>query len=149
MLRRLAKSEAGYSLVEVIVSILILTAVIIPMVSMFDVGLRTTNSGGNYDTARATANAAMENVKVLPYNKVSTPAADSVVERFGPGADRACPVAVPAGFTCTVRTRFANSSLTAFQDAPQTTQMEVVVRVSRDGSSTVIRTTGLVSGSRS
>ena len=34
------KSESGYSLVEVMVSIMILAIAIIPMVGMFDLGLK-------------------------------------------------------------------------------------------------------------
>ncbi len=52
---------------EVIVSILILTAAIIPMVGMFDMGLKTATTSGNYDKARAYANERLENAKSLSY----------------------------------------------------------------------------------
>ncbi len=50
MIKRL-KDETGYSLVEVIASIIILSIAIIPMVGMFDMGLNAATSSGNYDTA--------------------------------------------------------------------------------------------------
>ncbi len=68
MSARLLKSDAGgYSLVEVMVSIVILTLAIIPMVGMFDMGLDSAVRGGNYDGARALAKKQMEVVRSLPY----------------------------------------------------------------------------------
>lgn len=150
MLVRLWKDEAGYSLVEAIVSMFILALAIIPMVGMFDTGLRSATQGGNYDTGRALANGAIENVKALPYNKNSTPAADSIVERFAPGADRACPVTVPSGYTCALRTAYANdSTLSGFSDGGGAQQfMRVTVTVTWGGGTRSISTVGLVSGSR-
>ncbi len=69
MIRRL-RDEAGYSLVEVMASILILSAAIIPMVGMFDMGLETANSGSEYDKARTLANLKLEEAKILPYAQV-------------------------------------------------------------------------------
>ncbi len=66
------KDEAGYSLVEVMVSIMILTIAIIPMVGMFDAGLRAATLGGNYDQARALAKKQMEQAQSLPYGTVKT-----------------------------------------------------------------------------
>ncbi len=145
MIKRL-ENEAGYSLVEVIVSILLLSIAIIPMVAMFDMGLKTATRGSTYDKARAVANGSMENIKATPYNRSGTAALDSVVERYAPGADHACPVSVPTGFTCAIRTRYANPTFTSFQDSPQTPQMEVVVRVGWQGEER-IRTAAVVSGS--
>ncbi|WP_166395694.1 type IV pilus modification PilV family protein [Rubrobacter marinus] len=62
------KNEAGYSLVEVMASIVILSIAIIPMVSMFDVGLKSASQGGKYDKARTLANLTLEEAKSLPYN---------------------------------------------------------------------------------
>jgi hypothetical protein len=66
------KSESGYSLVEVMASIMILTIAIIPMVGMFDMGLRTATTGSNYDKARALAQKQLENTQSLPYGTVKT-----------------------------------------------------------------------------
>lgn len=70
MLIKRIRSEAGYSLVEVIVSIMILGIAILPMVGMFDAALRSASLGGNYDTARALANKQLERAKGLPYETV-------------------------------------------------------------------------------
>ncbi len=67
MIGELLKNESGYSLTELMVAIFILTAAIIPMTSMFDVGLRAASTSSNYDKARALANEQMERAKSLPY----------------------------------------------------------------------------------
>lgn len=69
MIRRL-RHEAGYSLVEVMASIMILAIAILPMVSMFDVGLKSATQGSNYDKARALANLKLEQAKSLPFDTV-------------------------------------------------------------------------------
>lgn len=60
-------------------SIVMLSIAIIPMVAMFDTGLRTAVLGGNYDQARALANKQLERVEGLPYVTVrdSFPASGS------------------------------------------------------------------------
>lgn len=70
MIRKLLKNESGYSLVEVMASIVILTLAIVPMVGMFDMGLKTATTGSNYDKARALANLKLEQAKTLPYATV-------------------------------------------------------------------------------
>jgi prepilin-type N-terminal cleavage/methylation domain-containing protein len=77
LFRRLLNMESGYSLVEVMVSIIILTIAILPMVGMFDMGLRSATTGSNYDKARALANLKMEEAKSLPF---------ATVQRFSPPA---------------------------------------------------------------
>ena len=71
MNRRGFGEESGYSLVEVLAAIVVLTVAIIPMVGMFDAALRATGAGGDYDTARACANQKLEEAKRLPYETVS------------------------------------------------------------------------------
>jgi prepilin-type N-terminal cleavage/methylation domain-containing protein len=66
------REESGYSLVEVMVAIMILAIAIIPMVSMFDMGLQTATTASNYDKARALAKKQMENAQSLPYGTVKT-----------------------------------------------------------------------------
>ena len=66
------KSEAGYTLVEVMVSIVLLTITIIPIFSMFDSGLKSATLGSNYDKGRALANLKLEQAKNLPYDTVRT-----------------------------------------------------------------------------
>ena len=67
MFRKRLKNEAGYSLVEVMVSIIILAIAILPMVGMFDMGINSATKGGKYDKARALANLKMEEAKSLTY----------------------------------------------------------------------------------
>ena len=66
MIKRL-EQEAGYSLVEVMASIIILSLAILPMVGMFDMGLQTATKGSNYDKSRALANLNLEEAKSLPF----------------------------------------------------------------------------------
>jgi prepilin-type N-terminal cleavage/methylation domain-containing protein len=64
------KGESGYSLIEVMVSIIIMALAILPMVAMFDMGLNSTTVGSNYDKARMLANVKLEEAKNLPYDTV-------------------------------------------------------------------------------
>src|SRR5215208_4787545 len=66
------REESGYSLVEVMVSIIILTIAILPMVGMFDMGLNSATTGSKYDRARTLANTELEQSKMLPYETVRT-----------------------------------------------------------------------------
>jgi Tfp pilus assembly protein PilV len=67
MVKRIRK-ESGYSLVEVMVSIIIMTLAILPMVTMFDMGLHSTTEGSKYDKARMLANLKLEQAKNLPFD---------------------------------------------------------------------------------
>ena len=64
------ENESGYSLVEVMASIMILAVAIIPMVGMFDTGLEVANRGSEYDKARTLANQRLEAAKSLSYEQV-------------------------------------------------------------------------------
>lgn len=66
------ENESGYSLVEVLAAIVILTLAIIPMVTMFDTGLRSASTSGNYDKARTLANTQLETVKGMEYETAET-----------------------------------------------------------------------------
>jgi len=66
--RRLLKAESGYSLIEVVASMVILTIAIIPMVGMFDTGFRGATASSNYDKGRALANLKMEQAKSLSFD---------------------------------------------------------------------------------
>ena len=135
MTRRL-KNEAGYSLVEVMVAIVILTIAIIPMVGMFDMGLTTANLGSNYDKARALANTNLDKVRALSYS-------DAIVTYEpvnAPPADATRTVSCDQdGFTCTVRTTFVNDS---FIDDYPANKMRVEVTVEWEGNKRYT-TTGL------
>jgi Tfp pilus assembly protein PilV len=62
------KEEVGYSLIEVLVSIMILSLAILPMAGMFDMGLKGATAGSNYDKSRALANLKLEEAKSLPFD---------------------------------------------------------------------------------
>lgn len=110
------KEQCGYSLVEVMVSILILSIAIIPMVGMFDSGLKAASTSGNYDTARSFANTQLERAKGLPYAQVSENfplAAPSTAAMSGgsyttstPIIDTTSPHRVPSGFSYKVKKQF-------------------------------------------
>ena len=96
MFRKRLKNEAGYSLVEVMVSIIILAIAIIPLVAMFDMGLNSATAASHYDKARALANLKMEEAKSLSF---------AAVEGNFPEAGNTTPYTTvnwingPAGFT--------------------------------------------------
>jgi prepilin-type N-terminal cleavage/methylation domain-containing protein len=77
--------ESGYSLVEVMVAIVVLTVAIIPMVDMFDAAIRATNASGDYDEARTCAVQKLEQVKSLPYENVEDGLRGGVCEPSGFG----------------------------------------------------------------
>ena len=52
------------------VSIILLSIAIIPMVGMFDMGLTSATQSSNYDKARALANLKLEQAKSLPFATV-------------------------------------------------------------------------------
>ena len=70
MVCSLVKNERGYSLIEVLVSIIILALAIIPMVGMFDMGLNAATVGSQYDRGRALANLKLEQAKNLSFADV-------------------------------------------------------------------------------
>ena len=72
MLHRHLRDETGYTLVEVMASIIILTLAILPMAGMFSMGLKSATSGSNYDKSRALANLKMEEAKSLPFAEVES-----------------------------------------------------------------------------
>ena len=65
-IKRLSE-ESGYSLVEVMVSILLLAIAILPMFGMFDMGLNAATQSSHYDKARTLANLKMEEAKSMPF----------------------------------------------------------------------------------
>ena len=142
-----ANNQAGYSLVEVMVAIMILAVAIIPMVSMFDAGLNAVVLGSNYDKARAIAGKELEEIKALPF-RLDVPAGvnDSAVEFYRPvnngGTVKDCSPPIDSGFTCAVTTNYLDPNTLA-QDGTARTMMSLRVEVAwSNGSYT---TTGLTS----
>lgn len=161
MTRRL-RDEAGYSLVEVVVAILILSVAIIPMVGMFDAGLRAAVLGSNYDQARALAGKQIDVAKSRTWEDVrdnypvssSTPPLSTPPSYTGSGiwesgdlTDAAFP-----GFTYRVRKEYVVVETTSIQPSEAARRLgnmlQVTVTVSWTGGKTY-RTTALVSRSRS
>ncbi len=137
------ENESGYSLVEVMVAIMILAAAIIPMVGMFDAGLRAAVVGGNYDKARAIANEQLEEIRALPFS--GTP--NSVVEVYPPGGGpRACTGSIEASFGCKVQTTYVRlNSSSVVEDPSARVMLQVKVTVTWDGGSSSYLATGLIS----
>ena len=62
--------ESGYSLVEVMVAIVVLTVAVVPMVGMFEAAIQAADASGDYDEARTCAVQKLEQAKSLPYEAV-------------------------------------------------------------------------------
>ena len=62
--------ESGYSLVEVMVAIVVLTVAVVPMVGMFEAAIQAADASGDYDKARTCAVQKVEHMKSLPYEAV-------------------------------------------------------------------------------
>ena len=145
MFRNLLKEQSGYSLVEVMVAIMLLAIAIIPMVGMFDAGLRAAVLGGNYDKARATANEELEEIRALPFRIDGAPV-DSVVEFYPPGTTTSCTAPVDSAFGCKVLTTYVRlDSSSVVPDPNARTMLQVQVTVTWDGESKTYTTTGLIS----
>ncbi len=147
MIKRI-KDEGGHSLVEVMVAIMLLAIAIIPMVGMFDAGLRAAVLGGNYDSGRVLANKQMETAKNLSYADArdkfpvnsSTPSTATGVYESSNQTD-----ANFSGFTYKVRKAYVKLGSTGItEDASARTMMSITVTVNW-GSGNSYSTTGLVS----
>jgi prepilin-type N-terminal cleavage/methylation domain-containing protein len=124
----LTEKESGYSLVEVLAAIVILTLAIIPMVGMFDTALRVVSTSGDYGVARACAVQKLEQARSLPYETVSGGLPDGTCE--------------PSGFGFEIHEEFVNAELQAIQEDQGL--IRVSVTVSWDGGDSYA-TTGVVS----
>ena len=91
------KSTAGYSLVEVMVAIVVLTVAVVPMVGMFDAAVGAADASADYDKARTCAVQKLEHSKSLPYEDV---------EGGMPGG-----VCTPSGFGYTIATQSIGTDL--------------------------------------
>src|SRR3712207_3839724 len=89
MLAKRLREEYGYSLVEVMVSIVIMVLAILPMMAMFDMGLRTATTGSNYDKSRTLANLKLEQAKNMSFDtfrdEFPEPAGTPTAYDDGPG----------------------------------------------------------------
>ena len=152
--RRRHRDESGYSLVEVMISIIILTLAILPMMTMFDMGLQGAITNSNYDKARMLANLKLEQAKSLPFADVESnfPAAGITTPYDGaawftePGADF-------TNFQYTVEKRYmtqpptnpgSSVDLTTSGTATDLIRVAVTVRWSNGDSTNTYTTYGLV-----
>lgn len=122
------ETESGYSLVEVLAAIVILTVAIIPMVAMFDAAYRAVSASGDYDVARVCAAQKLEQARSLPYETVSGGLPDGVCEHSRLGYE--------------IHEQFVNTELRAVEGDQGLTKVTVTVRWD-DGDS--YATTGVVS----
>jgi Tfp pilus assembly protein PilV len=132
--------EAGSSLVEVSVAMVILALAVVPLAGMLEAGLRAATSIGEYDAARALAKEKLEEVRAPPYSRPGG-AADSAVERYAPPGP---PDVNEGDLTVSVRTTFVDGHLSGPADSPPTGQTRVEVLVAWDAGS--YSTVGVVSG---
>lgn len=146
MIRRIS-GEAGYSLTEVLAAIVILSIAIIPMVGMFDAGLRAASSSGNFDMARALANQKLEQAKSSSYDTVNASFPNNTCTLTDADTnEKICAnqtADVPSGLTSySVKKRFVSRTL----ETPSSNVglMKITVTVSW-GTSNSYSTTGVVS----
>ena len=132
--------ESGSSLAEVTVAMVVLALAVVPMVGMLEAGFRAATASGEYDAARALANARLEEARALPYSRPGG-AADSAVERYTPPGP---PDVTEGDLNVSVRTAFVDEKLSGPANAPPTGQMRVEVLVTWDAGSYSI--VGIVSG---
>ena len=82
---RSTATESGYSLVEVMVAIIVLTIAIVHMVGMFDAAIHASEASGKYDEARTCAVQKLEQAKTLPYEALEAGLPDGICEPSGFG----------------------------------------------------------------
>lgn len=141
------------------VAILLLSIAIIPMVSMFDAGLRAAVLGSNYDKGRAIASEELAEIQALPFSspdpEPASGTANSVVEIYTPSnvspvptpsppADYACTPPVPSAFACRVKTEYVKDVSGIVADGSSRTMIQTTITVTWGGGGKYI-TTGLVS----
>jgi prepilin-type N-terminal cleavage/methylation domain-containing protein len=87
LVRSFLKDGRGYSLIEVMVSIIILGLAILPMIGMFDMSLNGVTASSHYDKARTLANLKLEEAKNLPFTDVEGNFPDAGVSTPYDGSD--------------------------------------------------------------
>lgn len=118
--------EGGYSLLEVLVAMVILTVCIVPMAGMFDSAVNAAGAAAKQDIARAEAGRALEGIRALGYEEAAA--------EYPPGAPKACPKeAAEESMLCTVETSYVDGDLEKI--GAYGTRMIVSVEVAWDGAS--------------
>jgi prepilin-type N-terminal cleavage/methylation domain-containing protein len=125
---RRTTEESGYSLVEVMVAMVVLTVAVVPMVGMFDAAIGAADASADYDKARACAVQQLEHSKSIPYE---------VVEGGLHGG-----VCSPSGFGYTIATQSVGTDLR--DGSGEAGLMMVTVTVDWDGENSYL-VSGVVS----
>lgn len=138
MIKRL-RDESGYSMVEVLAAIIILSLAILPMVSMFDAGLRAAVLGGNYDKARALANSNLEEAKSKGFAEIE----QSYLQPDS--SNDSCLSPDEEGLLdCKIEARYLDSDLGDPRTSPGSSWMKIEVTVYWDGGNNSYSTSGLI-----
>ena len=142
------REEAGYTLVEVLASIVILAIAILPMFAMFDTGLKSATRASNYDKARALANKQLDQAHSLSYGTVRTSFPNAPCTFDNNGLCQVGNLEVPAAeddpdgdgvgefdpFRYTIRKQYVEPSGNGFVNADDDTgMMQVTVEVGWGG----------------
>ena len=137
------REESGYSLVEVMASIMILAIAILPMFAMFDMGLNSATRGSNHDKARALANKQLEQAQSLSYGTVRTAFPNAPCAFDGSGRCEVGNLEVPAAedpggefdrFRYAIRKQYVEPSGDGFVNADDDTgMMQITVVVGWGG----------------
>lgn len=114
-------------------AILILGVAILPMASMFDSAMNASESGGDYDKARALAHKTLEEVRALDFERAADEHEAGTLSNCSSGK-----------FACEVEAEFVDGDLAPTTDSK--TRMLVAVGVEWDGKS--FETSGLVAAGR-
>lgn len=128
-------------MVEVLAAIMILAIAIIPMIGMFDAGLRAAVLGGNYDQARALAGKQTEIAKSLSYVEVKNnfPSSPSSFNGSGISTTTGRTDPIFSNYTYDVTKQFVNPPASGSPDftdsATDKGMMRVTVTVRWDGKS--------------
>jgi prepilin-type N-terminal cleavage/methylation domain-containing protein len=139
LIRKRLQEEPGYSLVEVMASIMILAIAILPMFAIFDTGLHSATRGSNYDKARALANKQLEQAQSLSYGTVRTSFPNAPCAFDGSGRCEVGNLEVPAAedpggefdnFRYAIRKQYVEPNGIGFVNAEDdTSMMQITVEV--------------------
>lgn len=124
------------------VAIMILALAIIPMVGMFDAGLRAAVLGSNYDTARTFANEKLEETKSLSLSSALSRYPEDNTTNCNPGPPAGSPVTSCEVTTDYVRMTASDVRSTNSAGDYATPMVQVTVDVQWDNGS--YTTTGMI-----
>jgi Tfp pilus assembly protein PilV len=123
-LRRLAKTEAGFGLIELLIAMTVMVIAIMGMVTVFSSGLLALNRASHASTAAALADKQMESFRAMGYASIVA----STQMQTGPDG-RTYQVASTVAFVCPVGTLVGTNctATTPSFTRPAVKQVTVVV----------------------